>query len=290
MILGIKIEPKKDLIRLAVVVAAAFLMALNVKSFIRTGGLFPGGVSGLTLLIQRALLRFTGIEIPYSILNILLNIGPIWIGFRFIGKKFTLFSLLMIVLNGFFVDLIPGFALTYDTLLISIFGGIINGAATSMCLAVDATSGGTDFISIFMSLRRGLDSFNIILAFNACILVVAGLLFGWDKALYSIIFQFVSTQVIHLLFKTYQQQTLFVVTDRAPEICEEIHRVSHHGATIMQAEGSYENASRQVVYSVVSGAQTRKVIAAVRKVDPGAFINSIKTSEVRGNFYQNPKD
>ncbi|MBR0105955.1 MAG: YitT family protein, partial [Lachnospiraceae bacterium] len=73
MILGIKIEPKKDLIRLAVVVAAAFLMALNVKSFVRTGGLFPGGVSGLTLLIQRALLRFTGIEIPYSILNILLN-------------------------------------------------------------------------------------------------------------------------------------------------------------------------------------------------------------------------
>ena len=287
---GLAFEPKKDLKRLAVVTAAAFLMALNIKSFVRTGGLYPGGVSGLSLLIQRGLEMYAGVTVPYSLVNILLNAVPIGIGFRFIGKKFTLYSVVMIIVSSFVVDLIPGFILTYDTLLISIFGGIINGAVTSMCLAVDATSGGTDFISIFMSQRRGIDSFNIILGFNACILVVAGLMFGWDKALYSIIFQFVSTQVIHLLFKTYQQQTLFVVTDRAAEVCEEIHRVSHHGATIMQAEGSYENASRQVVYSVISGAQTRKVIAAVREVDPGAFVNSIKTSEVRGNFYQNPKD
>ena len=290
MILGLKFEPKKDLKRLVVVVIAALIMALNIKSFVRTGGLFPGGAAGLTLLIQRGLQNFAGIEISYSLVNIILNAFPIFIGFKFIGKKFTLYSLIMIILTGVFVDLIPGFILTYDTLLISIFGGIINGAVISMCLAVDATSGGTDFISIFMSQRRGIDSFNVILGFNACILVVAGLMFGWDKALYSIIFQFVSTQVLHLLFKTYQQQTLFVVTDHADAVCAEIYRVSNHGATIVDGEGSYGHESRKLVYSVISGAQTRKVINAVRRVDPEAFVNSIKTSEVRGNFYQNPKD
>ena len=156
-------DRKKDTKRLIVVVLAAFLMAVNIKIFVRAGHLFPGGATGLTVLIQQILLMFFGKEVPYSPINILLNAIPVYIGWRYIGKKFTLFSLLMIVLNGVFVDLLPAYSLTYDYLLISIFGGIINGVAISMCLLVDATSGGTDFLAIYFSKRRGMDSFNMIL-------------------------------------------------------------------------------------------------------------------------------
>ena len=178
---------------------ASLLMALNIKTFVRTGGLYPGGATGMAILIQRIALQYFSLEIPYSVINILLNAFPLYIGFRYIGKKFTLFSCEMILLTGFLTDLIPGRPITYDTLLISIFGGLINGFVITMCLRVDATTGGTDFISIYLSQKRGIDSFNIILGFNAVILLVAGYFFGWDKALYSIIYQYVSTQIVNLL-------------------------------------------------------------------------------------------
>jgi uncharacterized membrane-anchored protein YitT (DUF2179 family) len=155
---------------------------------------------------------------------------------------------------------------------------------------VDATSGGTDFIAIFLSQKYGMETWNLVLAFNVVILSVAGFFFGWDRALYSIIYQFVSTQTMHTLYRTYQQQTLFIVTTKAAEVCAAIHKVSHHGATILDAEGSYDHRHRQLVYSVVSGADARAAINAARSIDPDAFINSLRTTELRGNFYVRPKD
>ena len=265
-------------------------MAVNIKSFVRTGGLYPGGATGLTILIQRVAQLFLNVELPYSVVNLLLNAVPVYIGFRFIGKKFTLYSCLMIVLTSVLTDIVPGYTITYDTLLISIFGGMINGLAISVCLLVNATTGGTDFIAIFLSEKKGVDSFNIILALNVVILAAAGILFGWDKALYSIIFQYASTQVLHTLYKKYQQNTLFVVTNKPQEVSEAIARECNHGATILEGEGSYEHCERHVVYSVVSSAESKHVIHAVKESDPAAFVNVIRTEQLSGRFYQKPTE
>lgn len=280
---------KKDLLTLIAVTVAAFVMALNTKTFVNTGGLYPGGVMGLTILIQRAADQLLHIPLPFTVINLLLNAVPVYIGFRYIGKKFTLFSCIMIVLSSAFTDLIPDMFITQDVLLISIFGGIINGLAIALCLNAGATSGGTDFISIFLSERRGIDSFNIILGYNAVILCIAGLVFGWDKALYSLIFQYTCTAVLRGLYKKFQQSTLFIVTTRPEEVCSVIYGMTKHGATILEGEGSYEHCERNVVYSVVSAAQSRKVIRAVKQTDPEAFINEVKTEKLTGRFFQ-PKE
>lgn len=285
-----KFDVKKDGKRIIVICIAAVIMAVNIKSFVRTGGLYPGGATGLTILIQRAAELFFDIAIPYTVVNLLLNAVPVYIGFRFIGKKFTLYSCLMIVLTSVLTDVIPGYVITYDTLLISVFGGMISGLAISLCLMVEATSGGTDFIAIFLSEKKGVDSFNIVLGLNIIILSLAGVLFGWDKALYSIIFQYASTQVLHVMYKKYQQETLFIVTNKSEEVCNAISRISHHGATILEGQGSFEHCERNVVYSVVSGAESKKVIRAVKEVDEQAFINAVKTQQLSGRFYQKPAD
>jgi len=285
-----KFSFKEDGKRILVICVASLIMAVNVKTFVQTGGLYPGGVMGLTILIQRAAELFFGITIPYTPVNLLLNAIPVYIGFRYIGKKFTLYSCFMIILSGVLTDMIPAMAITYDILLISIFGGIISGVAVSLCLLMDGTTGGTDFIAIYLSEKKGVDSWNIILGVNIIILSLAGILFGWDKALYSIIFQFASTQVLHTLYKKYQRQTLFIVTNHEKEVCEVIYRVSHHGATILDGRGSFEYRERNVVYSVVSGAESKKVVREVKKLDPNAFINVIKTDELSGRFYQKPTD
>ena len=285
-----KFNAKEDGKRIFIICLASLLMAVNIKSFVRTGGLYPDGATGLTILIQRVAQLFLNVELPYSVVNLLLNAVPVYIGFRFIGKKFTLYSCLMIVLTSVLTDIVPGYTITYDTLLISIFGGMINGLVISVCLLVNATTGGTDFIAIFLSEKKGVDSFNIILALNVVILAAAGILFGWDKALYSIIFQYASTQVLHTLYKKYQQNTLFVVTNKPQEVSEAIARECNHGATILEGEGSYEHCERHVVYSVVSSAESKRVIHAVKETDPEAFVNVIRTEQLSGRFYQKPTE
>lgn len=288
-----KVENRKcldDAKRITIILLASVIMSINMKSFVEAGGLFPGGFNGLTLLIQRAALQFFGISIPFSLINFLLNAAPAIFCYLTIGKRFTLYSCLSIVVSSILTDLIPSMPITNDILLICIFGGIINGFSAALCLMGRATSGGTDFIAISLSERYNYDSFHYIFAGNVVMLLVAGLLFGWDKALYSIIFQFASTQVVRMLNRRYQQTTLFIISDFAEQVFHKIREATHHSATLFHGTGLYNGQSRTMLYSVISSDQVKDVIRQIRQVDPKAFINIIKTDQVSGNFYKRPND
>lgn len=174
--------------RLFIITFASILYAWNLRCFAKTAGLFPGGFSGLSLLLQEIIIKFLHITIPFSIFNIALNLFPTYIAFKYIGKKFTIYSIIVIFLSSIFVDILPPYVFTNDVLLISVFGGIINGFAISLCLNAGATTGGTDFISIFLSHEKGIDAWNYILLGNVVMLAIAGAMFGWSIALYSIIY------------------------------------------------------------------------------------------------------
>ena len=290
MELVMKETVKHDMIRILAVIPAGILFGVNTKMFANGGGLFPGGVDGLSVLIQQIFMKFGGISVPYTPINILLNAVPVYIGFRFIGKKFTARSLEMILISAVITDIIPWPPITNDLLLLSVFGGVLNGSAIGLALKADATSGGTDFIAIFLSERKGIDAFNIVLFMNIGVLFTAGLLFGFDKALYSIIFQFVSTQILHIVYRTYMKQTLLIVTDNADEICQAIYSNSHHGATIMNSEGSFKHEKRKMVYSVIARSEVKKVIKLINDIDPAAFVNSLPTTDFRGKFFYRTYD
>lgn len=281
---------KSDLQRIMLVLFGALIMALNIKIFVRAGDMFPGGFTGLTLLIQRTAARYFQIALPYTVINLLLNAVPALISFKYIGKRFTLYSGLMIVATSLLTDLLPSLEVTSDPLLISVFGGIINGCAISLCLSANATSGGTDFIAIYFSEKKGVDTWNYVLAGNVIMLVVAGLLFGWEKSLYSIIFQFVSTQVLHALYKRYQKQTLLIITDYPDEVYRIIRDNTHHDATRFSGIGCYEGKEKYMLYSVISAEESSRTIEGIRAVDPKAFINCIGTEHITGRFYSSPHD
>lgn len=276
--------------RLALIVLASVVTAVNIQSFVNAGGLFPGGFNGLTLLIQRSAQQFAGVALPFTAINFALNAIPAVISYKFIGRWFTLYSCLAIVLSSVLTDLIPPMPLTNDILLVCIFGGIFNGLAISLCLLGGATSGGTDFISVALSERLGVDAWNYIFFGNCVMLVVAGLLFGWDKALYSIIFQFASTQIVHTLDLRFKRTTLFIISNRAFEVYERIKDTTHHGATLFRGTGLYNGEERDMIYSVISGDQVKQITRAVHEIDPKAFINILKTDHVAGNFYRKPHD
>jgi uncharacterized membrane-anchored protein YitT (DUF2179 family) len=269
-------------------------MAFNINTFVHAGGLIPGGFTGLTLLIQEIALRYGNIRLPFSLINYSLNAVPALVCFRYIGKRFTLYSCLMILVCGFLTDWMPPMLSSllqlHDTLLSAVFGGLLNALSISFCLWVGATSGGTDFIAIFISEKFRKDAWNYIFAANCAILALAAFLFDLDKALYSIIFQFTTTMALSALYRGYQQRTLLIISSKPDEVYALIRDITNHGATSFQGLGNYEKTGRIMLYSVISANEVDKVVQAIKNIDGNAFINVLKTEQVNGSFYLQPRD
>jgi uncharacterized membrane-anchored protein YitT (DUF2179 family) len=279
-------------------------MSFNINTFVNAGGLIPGGFTGLTLLIQEIALRYGRIRLPFSVIFYALNLAPALICFKFIGKNFTLYSCLMVLVSGFLTDWMPGarvaginvaavftrFLQLHDTLLSAVFGGLLNAVSISLCLFADATSGGTDFIAIYISEKYRRDAWNYILAGNCVILALAAYLFALNKALYSIIFQFTTTVSLSVLYRGYQQRTLLIITGKPGELGELIRERTNHAATSFRGLGSYEKTERVLLYSVVAATEVSGLMGAIKKIDPQAFINVLKTEQLNGQFYQRRRD
>ena len=276
--------------RLFWIAVGSILYAVNLRSFVYAAGLFPGGFTGFSLLIQQLCAKYLGFTPPYSVLSLAMNLLAAALCFKYIGRRFAVYSMFSVIIASVLADVIPPFSIAADPLLNSVFGGLVNGAATSLCLRADASTGGTDFISIYLAEKSGKDAYNIILGANICMLSVAGLVFGWDRALYSMVFQFCSTQALHALFHRYQHRTLWIVTNHPSEVYAIIRDAAHHGATLFEGTGLYKNEPRSMIYTVLSGDEVRRVVRDVRAVDPHAFINTQRTDSLTGRFYHRPQD
>ncbi len=276
--------------RILLVCIGSFLFALNINIFVENSGLIPGGFTGISELIQRIFLTYFNIKIPFSPIYYLCNLIPAIISYKYIGKKFTLYSCLMILLSGLFTDILPVINVTDDILLSAIFGGLLSSVAVSFCLFAGATSGGTDFIAIFISERFGKDAWNYILYANMIILAVAGFLFGWESALYSMIFQFTATQLLNYLYRRYQKVTLFVITNKPDEIYTLIKEKTNHDATLFTGEGCFEKQTRHLIYSVISGDEKNLIVNAIKETEPEAFVNIVNSKQILGKFYRKPND
>ena len=278
-------------LRMLVIMVYSVIVALNFKSFVQAGDLFPGGFTGLTRLLQRCAQEYWKITLPFAPLNLLFNAIPAAVSLKLIGKRFTMYSCLAIVFSSFFTDMIPAVPVTEDILLICVFGGLVNGFAISLCLQVRITSGGTDFIAIALAERKTINAWNYIFCGNVVMLMVAGALFGWDRALYSIIFQFASTQVVRMMDPDGRRMTLFIVTGRekAGGVCAQIQD-TRHTATLIEGVGLYNGEPCVMIYSVVGSNQLRRLTRKVKQADPQAFVNVIRTEKLMGNFYRDPRD
>ena len=288
----IKNGPLREVgLRMLVIMVYSVIVALNFKSFVQAGDLFPGGFTGLTRLLQRCAQEYWKITLPFAPLNLLFNAIPAAVSLKLIGKRFTMYSCLAIVFSSFFTDMIPAVPVTEDILLICVFGGLVNGFAISLCLQVRITSGGTDFIAIALAERKNINAWNYIFCGNVVMLMVAGALFGWDRALYSIIFQFASTQVVRMMDPDGRRMTLFIVTGRekAGGVCAQIQD-TRHTATLIEGVGLYNGEPCVMIYSVVGSNQLRRLTRKVKQADPHAFVNVIRTEKLMGNFYRDPRD
>ena len=279
----------RESLRFVSVTLGAVICAFNINSFVNAGGLFPGGYSGVTLMITRLFYKYAGIFVPYSVIFLPLNAVSTYLGIKSMGKKFTFYSLYYVVLSSLLTDMLPHVAITSDVLLAAVFGGITSGISGLLCLWVGTSGGGTDLLSVYFSEKKGINTWNYILLGNVVILVLAGFFFGWDKALYSIIYQYVLMQLYGELFKRYEKHTLIVITDMPESVYDRISIMTRHDATLFKGEGFFLEKKKNMIYSVIESNQVDMIVKDIRDTDPDAFINVLKTERLAGRFNRRPR-
>lgn len=278
----------RNIVNIIFILLGSLILAINMNTFVEQGNLVPGGFSGLSKLIQRVGLKYYDVKISFTLLNVIFNAVPAVFAYRLVGKKFTVFSCFSLLVVSVLVDELPVIPITGDILLISVFGGILNGLGLSLILNNNASSGGTDFIAMSLSNKYKVSTFNYMLLFSAVIILISGRLFGMDKALYSIIFQFCSTQVINTFYKKYKKKTLLIVTDNPAAISADLLELTNHSSTILKGFGSYSANKKYMIYTVLSDSDVRKMKKRIREQYPDTFVNVINSSDVVGNFYIQP--
>lgn len=278
----------KDVATVVVITLSAFLSALAIQIFVYSGNFFPGGFSGISVLLNRIGLTYFGVNVPYGFWYGLLNLGPTLLVFKVIGKRFTLFSIFHYVLVITFTLIIPPVQVEMDIILLAIFGGILAGSGSVLALMRDASGGGTDFIAIYVSHKYRKPIFQYILYANMGILLIAGLLFGWEEALYSIIYQFVVTQVIESRYTRFKLMSLYMITEDPDEVTKSILNTTRHGITKLWGEGGYSGKKKCLLFMVVNAFEVNSVINAAKSADPKIFISISKTDKIVGNYYMKP--
>jgi len=281
---------KEDFKTLFWISVSALIYSITLNVFINSGHFFPGGFSGISVFTVRLFQQYLQIDIPYGFIYASLNIPVTILVFKQIGKKFTIFSVLHYALVSVLSFLIPKVSLQYDPMLIAIFGGLLGGLSSSIALSRNASAGGTDFIAIWASNRLKRPVWNYIWYANILLLSMAGLIFGFEAALYSIVYQFVVTQVIserHTRFKT---MSLYMVTEFPEEVSANILKHTRHGITKLWGEGAYSKQPKCLLYMVVNAFQVNEVVMHAQEIDPKIFITVSKTERIIGNYYQKPLD
>lgn len=281
---------KKDFKAIVMVTISALFYSFAMKAFVNAGNLFPAGFAGISTLISRCLAEYADINVPFGVIYFILNVGPTLLVYHYVGHRFTFYSVLQYSLTSLLTEFMPSIPLTDDLLLIAVFGGIVGGFAVSVALMADASTGGMDFLAIFFSNRFNKETWSYVMAVNACILVIAGLLFSWEQSLYSIIYQFCSNQTVKTLHKRYKLKSFFIVTEHPDEVCDAVFKTCRHGITKINAEGMYSRSDKSLLYMTANDYQVRDIIKSIKTADPKVFITIMKSDQIVGNYYQVPFD
>ena len=279
---------KKYFLTLITVILGAFVQAYVIKVFIQPANLLSSGFTGVAILIEKITSTYFHFSFSTSLGMIVLNVPVAILCYKSISPRFTFFSLLEVFLASFFLKIIHFSPIFNDTLLNVIFGGTLYGLMTASILKMNASTGGTDFVALYISNKKGKSIWSYVFIFNSIILLIFGFMFGWIHAGYSILFQFISTKTIDSFYHRYERVTLQITTKKSKEIVEAYIQYYRHGISCVEAIGGYSKQPMNLLHTVVSSYEVQDIIDLMKDVDPDLIVNVIKTENFYGGFYQQP--
>lgn len=264
---------------------AAITNAIALNNFLIPSNIYAAGINGVSQLISGILDSSLGIIIDTGVLILVFNIPIALLGWFKVGRNFTLYSFMTSVLISFFAILLPINPLTTDPLMNALFGGIISGAGIGFALKFGFSTGGMDIISMVLAKTTGRSIGTLIFSMNLLIVSSAGLLYGWEYALYTLVSIYVMTKMIDTIHTSHQKVTAMIVTNEPDALVKKIHEQLLRGITIIPAKGAYSKTDRSVLMMVITRYEMYDLEQAVREADASAFVNFMETNKVLGEFW-----
>ena len=263
------------------ILSGATLAAVGLEAFLIPNSLIDGGIVGVSLISA----RLSGL--PVGIFLFVLNLPFILLGYRKLGRAFAVASMCGIAVLSVATYLLhPIGTVTIDPVLAAIFGGAIVGCGVGMVIRYGATLDGTEIIAILIDRRSPFSIGEVIMFMNLFIIGTAGFVFGWDKAMYSLIAYFVAFKVIDVTVQGLDEsKSVWIVSSEYRKIGQAIYAELGRKVTYVNAENEPGITANGVILSVITRIQEQQLKAIVRQADPRAFVIISSVHEVMGRNY-----
>jgi uncharacterized membrane-anchored protein YitT (DUF2179 family) len=258
----------------------SIVTAVGVNGILIPHRFVSGGVTGLALVFHY-LVPTLSVALIYAVANVPLFLA----GWFFISRRFFLYSIAgTLLFSGAIAWVNVGPLPVQDKLLAAILAGIILGTGSGIILKSLGSAGGTDILSVILLQRFSVRLGTTRLAFNALVLATAALLFSLEGALYTLIYLYVSAQIVDLVVTGLsQRKAIFIISPQWQEISRGILDEIHRGVTILRGEGGYSQREQRILYTVVNFRELATLKQIVRRNDPAAFVVVTDTTEVMGH-------
>ncbi|MDI2588911.1 YitT family protein [Psychrobacillus sp. NEAU-3TGS] len=264
-----------------IVIVGSLIIAFAFNFFLVPHEILSSGVSGIAILL--------GLITPFDtgLLNFILNLPLLVLGYFKLGKKITLNTLVCVISLSIFLYFLPAQSITDNVLLSSIFGGIIGGIGIGIILKYSGTSGGMDIIAMIISRRSNIRVGLLLTGMNGLIVLISGAVFNWEIALYTLLSIYLTGKMVDTIYTNHEKLTMQIVTTSGEKIRKELLSSIYRGVTITDGYGGFTLEKKQILMMVVTRYETMQIKQIVRKHDEKAFINIFETVEVVGEFAKN---
>ncbi len=260
----------------------AILASIGLEIFLVPNNIIDGGIVGISIITSHLT------NLPLGLFIFVLNLPFLIVGYKQIGKTFvisTLFSVTTLALGVTILHPITG--ITKDILLAAVFGGVTVGIGVGLIIRYGGSLDGTEVVAIILDKRTGFSIGEIVLFFNIFILSSAGFVFGWDKAMYSLIAYFIAFKVIDITVEGLEEsKSVIIVSEQPEEISEVLMARLGRGVTVLEGKGAYTGQSKGVLYCVVTRLEIAKLKSIVEEIEPGAFVTFSDVHEVMGGRFK----
>ncbi|MDT2785429.1 YitT family protein [Enterococcus asini] len=270
--------------RIGVVIICALTSAMSLNFFLIPAKVMSAGMNGVAQIIVALGAEHLGLHLSTGLFIFLLNIPVFALGFWKLGKDATIWSFVNVVAISLVTMIFPQGAVTDNILMNSLMGGVIVGIGAGMALKMGFTTGGMDILSLVLSKTTGNTVGKYMFILNGLIVVVAGFIFSWESALYTIICIYVMSYVVDMIHTSHQKLTVLIVTTKPDEVGKSISQRVFRGMTLLPSIGGYSGVESKTIMMVITRYELYDLEQAVLEADENAFVNMLATQSIIGRF------
>ena len=269
----------RTIINVVLLSFGAVLAACALETFLIPNTILDGGVTGISIIIN----KISQNTIPLGLLVVLLNIPFIYVGYKNLGNKFLFRAVYCMVLFAISLECFEGLnSFTEDMLLATVYGGLLLGIGVGIIIRCGGCVDGTESVAIVISKKTSFSVGQIVMCFNIIIYTVAGFLFGFDRALYSLLTYFITFKVIDFVSEGLEQaKAAMIITSKGTHLSNEIYKRLGRTTTTIKGKGLISG-EKEVLYCVITRVEIFELKRLVEEMDESAFITILEVSDIIG--------